>query len=64
LPGLNGRERRQFFDEASGGLPWRFSPGGALAGFAWAGVVGAVIGLAVGIGLGGWPAERRRFYRR
>jgi hypothetical protein len=41
-----------------------FGLGGALAGFAWAGLVGAVVGLAAGFGLGGSLAERGRFYRR
>jgi hypothetical protein len=61
---LQGREKRVFFNKVSGGMVIGFGLGGAVAGFAWAGVIGAVIGLAVGIGLGGWFAERYRFYRR
>jgi hypothetical protein len=64
LPTLRGREKRRFLNKVSGGLVLGFGLGGALAGFAWAGLVGAVIGLAAGIGLGGWYAERGRFYRR
>jgi hypothetical protein len=74
LPTLRGREKRLFFNKVSGGIVLGFGLGGgivlgfglggAVAGFAWAGLVGAVVGLAVGIVLGGWFAERHRFYRR
>jgi hypothetical protein len=64
LPTLQGREMRLFFNKVSGGMVLGFGLGGALAGFAWAGLVGAVVGLAVGLGLGGSFAERHRFYRR
>jgi hypothetical protein len=64
LPALRGREKRLFFNTVSCGIVLGFGPGGAVAGFAWAGVIGAVIGLAAGLGLGGSFVERHRFYRR
>jgi hypothetical protein len=64
LPTLQGREKRVFFNKVSGGMVLGFGLGGALAGFGWAGLPGAAVGLAAGLGLGGSFAERHRFFRR
>ena len=63
LPTLQGRQKRLFFNKVSGGMVLGLGLGGAVAGFAWAGLVGAVIGLGAGLALGGAFVERGRFYR-
>jgi hypothetical protein len=62
LPTLRGRVMR--VHKVSGGVVLGFGLGVAVAGFAWAGPVGAAVGLAAGVGLGGSFVGRHRFCRR
>jgi hypothetical protein len=64
LPGLRGRAKRRFFNEACGGLLLGAVLAGAVCGFALAGPLGGLIGLGLGVALGGALAERGGFYRR
>jgi hypothetical protein len=64
LPGLRGREKRLFFNEACGGLLLGAALAGALGGLFLAGPLGALGGLGLGAALGGALAERGGFYRR
>ncbi len=61
---MKGKERRQFFNQASTGLVVGLGLGGAMVGGSWAGGVGAVLGFAVGVTAAGAFVEKRRFYRR
>jgi hypothetical protein len=61
---MRGRERREFFNQASTGLVVGLGLGGAVLGHSWAGPVGALIGLGVGATTGGLFIEKQRFYRR
>ena len=61
---MKGKERKQFYNQASTGLVVGLGLGGALLGGSWAGPVGAVIGLGIGATAGGLFVEKRRFYRR
>jgi hypothetical protein len=64
MPGLQGREKRQFFNQLAGGMVLVFALGGAMVGYAWFGLLGAFLGLGAGIAMGGATAEKGRFYRR
>lgn len=61
---MKGKERKQFFNQASTGLVVGLGLGGAMLGGSWAGFVGAVIGFGVGVTAGGLFVEKQRFYRR
>ena len=61
---MKGKERKQFYNQASAGLVIGLGLGGAMLGGSWAGPVGAVIGLGVGATAGGLFVEKRRYYRR
>src|SRR4051794_9878202 len=61
---MKGRERREFFNQASTGLVVGLGLGGAMGGGMWAGPVGAVIGFGVGATAGGLFVETQRYYRR
>ena len=61
---MRGKDRRQFFNQASTVLVVGLGVGGAVLGLSWAGPVRAVIGLGVGAAAGGSFVERQRFYRR
>ena len=66
--GANGSkatgEKRAYFNRISGGLVLGMGLGGAMIGYTWLGVIGAVLGLGAGLGLGGSYAEKQRFFRR
>jgi hypothetical protein len=64
LPGLKGREKREFFNQISGWLILGVALGGAILGYTWLGALGAVFGLGAGIMAGGSMAEKGRFHRR
>src|SRR3954447_15620073 len=64
LPGLRGREKREFFNRACAGMVLGFSLGGAMLGYGLAGLPGALVGLVIGLGAGGNYAERAGFFRR
>jgi hypothetical protein len=64
LPSLEGREKRMFFNRASGGLVAGIALGGAVVGYGLLGPLGAILGLGAGLMAGGSTAERGRFYRR
>lgn len=64
MPGLTGREKREFFNELAGWLVAGVALGGAILGFALLGPLGAILGLGGGLLAGGWSAEKGRFYRR
>ena len=61
---MQGKERKQFYNQASTGLVVGLGIGGAMLGFGRGGVVGAVIGFGVGATAAGLFVEKRRFYRR
>ena len=61
---MQGKERKQFYNQASTGLVVGLGLGGAMLGHSWAGGVGAVIGFGVGAIAGGLFVENQRFYRR
>lgn len=61
---MQGKERKQFYNQASTGLVVGLGLGGAMLGGSWAGAVGAVIGFGVGATAGGLFVEKQRFYRR
>ena len=61
---MKGKERKQFYNQASTGLVVGLGLGGALLGGSCAGPVGAVIGFGVGATAGGLLVEKQRFYRR
>jgi hypothetical protein len=64
MPGLQGREKKEYFNTIAGGMILGFAIGGAWVGYAWSGVFGALIGFGAGLGAGGAFAEKGRFYRR
>ena len=57
---MQGKERKQFYNGASTGL----GIGGAMLGFDWGGVLGAVMGFGIGATAAGLFVEEQRFYRR
>ena len=61
---MQGQERKQYFNGVSGWLVLGLGLGGAIVGYTWAGVVGAVLGFGAGVTAGGTFVERQRFYRR
>ena len=61
---MQGKERKQFYNQASTGLVVGLGLGGAMLGGSWAGRVGAVIGFGVGATAGGLFVEKQRYYRR
>ena len=61
---MQGKERKQFYNQASTGLVVGLGLGGAMLGHSWAGPVGAVIGFGVGATAGGLFVENQRYYRR
>jgi hypothetical protein len=63
MPTLRGVEKREFFNQISGGMILGFAMGGAMLGYAWLGPLGVVFGLGAGIAAGGSIAEKGRFYR-
>jgi hypothetical protein len=61
---MQGQERKRYFNQVSAWLVLGLSIGGAMVGYAWAGIVGAVLGFGAGVTAGGTFVERQRFYRR
>ena len=61
---MRGKERKQFYNQASTGLVVGLGIGGAMLGGSWGGLLGAVFGFVVGATAGGAFVEKRRFYRR
>jgi len=61
---MQGRERKQFYNQASTGLVVGLGLGGAIIGCSCGGVIGAVLGFGVGATAGGAFVEKQRFYRR
>src|SRR3954467_4257314 len=61
---MQGKERKQFYNQASTGLVVGLGLGGALLGGSGAGPLGAVIGFGVGATTGGIFVEKQRYYRR
>ena len=64
MPGLKGRQKREFFNTAAIGMPVGLACGGAIIGFNTAGVLGALVGAGMGLIGGCRMAEKGRFYRR
>lgn len=64
MPGLRGKDKKQFFNRASIGLPVALACGGAMVGLDAGGMLGAIIGAGLGLVGGGRIAEKGRFYRR
>ena len=61
---MQGRERRQFYNQASAGLVIGMGLAGGIIGSSWGGVLGAAFGFGFGITMGGVFVENGRFYRR
>jgi hypothetical protein len=61
---MPGGERKAFFNQISSGLVLGSGMAGAMLGFTWSGLLGAVVGFGIGAAAGGSFAERQRFYRR
>ena len=61
---MQGKERKQYFNGVSGWLVLGLGLGGAMVGYSWAGIVGAILGFGAGVTAGGTFVERQRFYRR
>jgi hypothetical protein len=64
MPGLRGREKRDFFNDISAWLIMSIALGGAVVGFAWLGPIGAFLGMGAGLMAGGAITEKGGFYRR
>jgi hypothetical protein len=64
MPGLQGREKREFFNGIASWMIMGFALGGAMAGYAWLGWLGAFFGFGAGLAMGGGFAEKGRFFRR
>jgi hypothetical protein len=63
MPGLQGGEKREFFNEIAGWMVIGFALGGAMMGYALFGLLGAFFGLGAGLMIGARFAEENRFYR-
>ena len=63
LPGLEGPDKKHYFNNLSGGIILASGLCGLLLGLACFGPIGAVLGLGVGVAAGGSFAESSRFYR-
>ena len=63
LPGLEGAEKKGYFNELSGGIVLAVGLGGLLLGLALLGPIGAILGLGAGVAAGGSLASSNRFYR-
>src|SRR5262245_46348651 len=64
MPGLGGREKREYFNDISAWLIMGIALGGAVVGYACLGVIGASLGLGAGLMAGGVVAGKGGFYRR
>jgi hypothetical protein len=64
MPGLAGPAKRAYFNGLSDWMVVGFGLGGAILGFVWLGPLGAILGLGAGLVVGGWAADKGRFYRR
>ena len=63
LPGLEGAEKKRYFNAVCGGIVLAAGICGLLLGLVWFGWIGAILGLGGGVAAGGSFAESRRFYR-
>jgi hypothetical protein len=63
LPGLEGPDKKQYFNNLSGGIILAGGLCGLLLGLACFGPIGAVLGLGFGVAAGGTFAKSNRFYR-
>ena len=63
MPGLAGEEKRQYFNEVSGGVVLAAGIFGAGLGYTLLGWLGGALGLAAGIWAGGSYVEKQRYYR-
>ena len=63
LPGLEGAEKKRYFNEVSGGIVLAVGLGGLILGLALLGPIGAIVGLGAGVAAGGSLASSNRFYR-
>jgi len=63
LPGLEGSNKKGYFNALSGGIVLAAGACGLVLGLACLGPIGAVLGLGAGIVAGGSFAESNRFYR-
>src|SRR4051812_6849081 len=62
-PWMRGRQRKAFFNLASGWIVLVAGLWGGLMGFNWLGWPGAVVGLGLTVAAAGSWVERGRFYR-
>jgi hypothetical protein len=63
LPGLGGREMRQYFNQIALGMIVPLAIGGAMLGYAWLGPLGMIFGAGAGIAVGVAVVEKGGFYR-
>ena len=63
MPGLQGREKREYFNQVSAWMVGSFALVGAMFGYDWFGPVGVIFGLGAGIAAGSSIAQKKRFYR-
>ncbi len=63
LPGLEGPDKKRYFNQMSGGIVLAAALCGLLLGLACFGPIGAVLGLGAGVAAGASFAESNRFYR-
>jgi hypothetical protein len=63
LPGLEGPDKKRYFNALSGGIVLAAGASGLVLGLSCFGPIGAILGLGAGIAAGGSFAESRRFYR-
>jgi hypothetical protein len=63
LPGLQGPDKKRYFNELSGGIIVAAGLCGLLLGLACLGPFGAILGLGAGIAAGESFASSNRFYR-
>jgi hypothetical protein len=63
LPGLQGREKREYFNEIAGWMVLGVAIGGGMIGYFSLGPLGVIFGLGAGAAAGGALVEKARFYR-
>jgi hypothetical protein len=64
MPGLRGAEKKQFFNQISGGIVLSCALCGAILGYHGLGVLGGLVGLGAGMAAGSSLVQKQRFFRR
>lgn len=63
MPGLQGKQKKEFFNNASIGMSIGLACGGAIIGYNSAGILAAIVGAGMGLIGGCRITARGRFYR-